>query len=308
MSRNLLSWIILVLLAITWGSSFILIKKGLVSFSSDEVGALRIIISFLFLLPLAILRIRRVKRKDFLYLFIVGLVGSVAPAFLFAKAQTGIDSNLAGILNSLTSLFTLIVGLSFFGLKTKWFNVLGVFLALMGAVGLISVSGDNSFTFNLTYSAYVIIATICYAFNVNIVKNYLKHLDSIAITSVSFFMVGLPLIAYLFLFTDFSGQIAGGGEALAGLAYISILAVVGTGLALMAFNYLIKISSPIFASSVTYLIPVVAIMWGVFDGETFKPNYLIWVLLILLGVILVNTNYQNRFFKRLTSRIKNTKK
>lgn len=284
-------------MALTWGSSFILIKKGLEVYSSQEVGALRIAISFIVLLPFAITRLRGISGKDYIYLFIIGLVGSVAPAFLFAKAQTGIDSNLAGILNSLTSLFTLIVGVSFFSLKTRWFNVFGVFLGLLGAIGLISVSGGQSFELNLGYSLYVIIATVCYAFNVNIVKKYLVKPDAITITSVSFFLTGIPIIIYILLFTDFSQQLVSDKDALHGLMYIAILAVFGTGMALIAFNYVIKISSPIFAASVTYLIPIVAIMWGIIDGEKFEAIYVLWIFLILLGVFLVNINYQNKFYE-----------
>ncbi len=291
----------------TWGSSFILIKKGLAVYSSDEVGALRIAISFLVLLPFAITRLSRIRGKDWIYLFIVGLAGSVAPAFLFAKAQTGIDSNLAGILNSTTSLFTLIVGVSFFSLKTRWFNVFGIFLGLAGAIGLISISGGKSFELNFGYSVYVIIATMCYALNVNIVKKCLVKPDAISITSISFLLTGIPIIIYMLIFTDFLHQLVTDNNAISGLMYIAILAVFGTGLALIAFNYVIKISSPIFAASVTYLIPIVAIMWGIIDGEKFESIYVFWIFLILLGVLLVNTNYQNRFFNKLTRRIKGQK-
>ncbi|MCF8227588.1 MAG: EamA family transporter [Bacteroidales bacterium] len=301
LKTKLISWGILIALALTWGSSFILIKKGLGVYSSQEVGALRIIISFLILLPFALMRIKRVQAREWKYLFIIGAVGSVAPAFLFAKAQTGIDSNLAGILNSLTSLFTLIIGLVFFQLKTRWFNVFGVFLGLIGAVGLISVSGGNNFSGNIGHSVFVIIATICYAINVNVLKKYLKRLDAFTITTISFFLMGIPLIIYLLIFTDFIAQLQTDADAMEGLLYISILAVFGTGLALIAFNYLIKISSVIFSASVTYLIPVVAVIWGIIDGEIFEAYYFAWIALILLGVYLVNLNYQNRFMKRLAS-------
>ncbi|MCF8376224.1 MAG: EamA family transporter [Bacteroidales bacterium] len=305
---KIMSWLILIVLAMTWGSSFILIKKGLEVYSSQEVGALRIVISFLFLLPFALRNIKKVRAKELAILSIIGLVGSVGPAFLFAKAQTGIDSNLAGILNSLTSLFTLLVGLLFFQLKTRWFHVLGVILGLFGAIGLIQVSGGHTFSFNLQYSAYVILATICYAFNVNLVKKYMKRLDSITITSVSFFMVGLPILLYLLFFTDFTRQIHSDHQAWTGLMYIGILAVFGTGLALIIFNYLIKISSPVMAASVTYLIPIVAIFWGIADGEKFEAVYLLWIALTLIGVFLVNLNYQNPFIKKTQLRFRKTKK
>jgi drug/metabolite transporter (DMT)-like permease len=288
-SKNLvIAWTTLVFLALIWGSSFILIKKGLLYYSSSEVGALRISIAFLFLSPLAVMRIRTISARDWGYLALVGMIGSGFPAFLFAKAQTGLDSNLAGILNSLTPLFTLIIGLSIFSLRVKWFNIAGVLVGLTGAVGLISISGGRSFDFNIQYAAYIIVATILYATNVNIVKYRLKDVDAVTITAFSFFIIGLPVTIYLLAFTGFVEKLSSVPGALAGLGYISVLAVIGTGLALIAFNRLVKIASPLFAASVTYLIPIVAIAWGMLDGEKILPVSFLWMALILAGILLVN--------------------
>ena len=278
---------ILLALMLTWGSSFILIKRGLEIYSDVEVGALRICITFLVFIPF-INRYKRIKVHHWKYLLVVGFVGSAAPAFLFAKAQTGIDSNLAGILNSLTPLFTLIVSLSFFRNKSRLINILGVIIGLIGAAGLIYFSGDKGFVFNFSFAVYVIIASICYAISVNFVKNFLQDLDSITITVFSFLLIGLPVLFYLMFITGFTHQLVSNNRALEGLGYIGILAIIGTGVALTAFNYLVKITNAVFASSVTYLIPVVAIFWGIIDGEKFKVIYLFWIALILLGVFLVN--------------------
>jgi drug/metabolite transporter (DMT)-like permease len=283
-----IAWSILAGLALIWGSSFILIKRGLEYFSSTEVGALRISIAFLFLSPIALIRIKRIAWREWKLFLLVGLIGSGFPAFLFAKAQTGIDSSLAGILNSLTPLFTMIVGLSFFSLKPKWFNIAGVLIGLTGAIGLISVSGGKGFEFNFQYAIYIIIATICYATNVNIVKYKLKETDALTITAFSFFTIGFPVLLYLFIFTDFLRQISAEPEALKGLGYITILAVVGTGIALIAFNKLVKLASPVFAASVTYLIPVVAVIWGAIDAEEIRGQSFLWMGVILMGIFLVN--------------------
>jgi drug/metabolite transporter (DMT)-like permease len=288
-SRDLIiAWIIFAGLALTWGSSFILIKRSLDFFSSAEVGALRISITFLFLLPFAIPRIKKLSPREWKYLALVGIIGSVLPAFLFAKAQTGIDSSLAGILNSLTPLFTLIISLSFFSYRAKWFNIAGVLIGLIGAIGLISISGGKGFEFNFQYAVYIIIATICYATNVNVVKYKLPGTDALTITVMSFFIIGLPLMIYLFLFTDFLYQLTTEPQTFKGLGYMAILSIVGTGLALMAFNKLVKLGSPVFASSVTYLIPVVAVSWGTIDGEKLAVFSFIWMAVIILGIFLVN--------------------
>ena len=164
----------MIVLMFIWGSSYILMKRGLESFSAPQVGALRISIAFLFLLPFAVHRIRRVK-KEKLYIFaIAGLLGNGIPAYLFAEAQTGIDSQIAGILNSVAPLFTLLTGALFFGVRAKWFNVTGVFIGLAGAIGLLSADASGSFNNNFSKGAFVIIATILYATNINVVKKYLK--------------------------------------------------------------------------------------------------------------------------------------
>ena len=288
LNKKSVAWLILVFLAVVWGSCFILIKKSLVVFASDEVGSLKVLISFLLLLPFAIIRRRKLKKKNLFYISIVALIGSLAPAFLFAKAQTGIESHLAGILNSLTYLFTMLIGMFFFGIKTRWYNFIGIAIGFFGAAGLIGVSGGNGFHFNLSYAVYAIIATICYAINVNIVKRYLHDVDALSITIFSVMILGIPMAIYVFFFTDSPQQIINQSEALGALGYIIILAILKTGLAQISFNHLIKISSPVFASSVTYLIPIVAIFWGILDGEKFKLVYLIWISLILFGVFLVN--------------------
>ena len=289
--QTYIPWLILLGLVLTWGSSFILIKQGLESFSYDSnvVGSLRIVITFLVLLPFALMKIRRIRKREWKILFVVGIISNGAPAYLFAYAQTGIDSNMAGILNSLTPLFTLLIGFTFFYLKTRWFNILGIFAGLAGAVGLIHYSGDGGFIFNFHYAVFILIATICYATAVNIIKTHLEDLDAVSITAFSFFIIGFPVTFYLFFFTDFLDLLAGSRAAWEGLGYISVLAIMGTAIALIFFNQLIKMTNALFAASVTYMIPVVAIAWGIIDGERLEWNYLIWIFLILGGVYLVNT-------------------
>ena len=289
MNKSWFPYIVLFFLALTWGSSFILIKRGLEVFSSSEVGALRVVITWLFLLPFALKRMKGFTPRHWLLFAVVGVVGSLAPAFLFAAAQKGIDSSLAGILNSLTPLFTLITGMIFFKLKPKWFNVAGVLLGLAGAAGLVSVSGTGNFNFNLGYSLLIVIAAICYAVNVNVIKRYLQSVHPITITSMAFFTIGPAIAIYLIGFTPFLETMAYNPESLHGLGYISILAIAGTGIALMLFNKVIQLTSAVFASSVTYFIPIIALLWGIADGEHFKAGFVLFVALVIIGVLLVNT-------------------
>lgn len=284
----LIDWLVLIALMLIWGSSFILIKRGLEVFSSVQLGALRVSISFLALLPLAVTRIRKIKKKNIHLFIIAGLLGNGIPAFLFAKAQTGMDSYMAGILNSLTPLFTLIAGVLFFSRHTRFINVFGVIIGLIGAIGLLSVAGAGSFSLNIGPASLVIIATICYAFQMNFIKNYLTGYDPITIASVAFIFIGVPSLIFLTASTDFLQLMTNMPGSWEGLGYVSILAIFGTSIAIIANFWLIKRTSAMFSSSVTYLMPIVSTMWGIVDGESFLIGFAIWIVIILAGVYMAN--------------------
>jgi drug/metabolite transporter (DMT)-like permease len=302
---ELLDWLVLIGLMLIWGSSFILIKKGLLSFDNLQVGALRVSISFFALLPLAIVRLHKLKIRNIHLFLIAGLMGNALPAFLFARAQTGMDSLMAGILNSLTPLFTLLLGVWFFGKKTHWLNVMGVFIGFIGAAGLLYVAGGGSFKVSILPALFVILATICYAVQMNFIKNYLTGYDPITIASLAFVFIGIPAVAYLVLFSDFLYRMSHVPGSWQGLGYIAILSVLGTAIAIIANFWLIKRTSALFASSVTYLMPMVSIAWGILDGEPFLIIFAIWIVVILLGVYMANRppDRMKRFFRYVRSRI-----
>lgn len=285
--KNYIQWILLFSLVIIWGSSFILMKRTLEFYSNNALGAMRITFAGLVLFPFVFKRFRKLSKKQWFWLTIVGLIGNTFPAFLFAKAQTGIDSSLAGILNSTTPLFTLLVGLAIYKLKAHWINYVGIVLGFVGAVMIIIAKNGGNIDFNIQYSMYVILATVFYAFNLNVVKYNLKDTDPYTIAIVSYSIVVFPAIIYLFGGTDFLESFKHEGAGLA-LIYPAILGIFGSALAIVIFNNLIKISGVLFSASVTYLIPIVASIIGFIDGEIFKPIYVLWVFLILLGVFMVN--------------------
>ena len=280
-------WILLFSLVIIWGSSFILMKRSLEYFSPFELGALRIAFAGLALLPFVFKRMKGIAPKTWLQLIIVGLIGNTIPAFLFAYAQTGIPSSQAGILNSTTPLFALLVGLIFYKIKISWYNVLGVFIGLFGAVLIIYGQSDGNLQFNFFYSSLVLIASVLYAFNLNLIKQHLSNVESFTIAVISYFVLLGPVLIYLFVGTDFIHTIQEPGN-LQGLIYPAILGVLGSALAISLFNILIKLKSVLFAASVTYMIPIVALFFGIFDGESFPPINFLWVAAILGGVLLVN--------------------
>jgi len=277
---------ILLLLAFVWGSSFILMKIGLKSFSPDQAGALRILLASLALLPLSLRNLKNIQKKDLKSLLIAGFIGSFFPAFLFMKAETQINSSLAGMLNSLTPVFTLLVGLLFHKTEIRWMQVAGLTLGLLGASGLILAGEGFSLDAVNSYAFYIVLATCFYAISINQIKAKLGHLSGIQVTSLSFLFIGPVALIYL-LTTDLSPVAASPGWPVHLLA-LATLAIVGTALAMLLMNTLIRHSTAVAASSVTYIIPVFAILWGVLDGEKITLLHLLCMGLILSGVYLIS--------------------
>lgn len=277
---------ILLLIAFVWGSSFILMKIGLKSFSSEQAAGIRMLLAALVLLPYSIKHLKGLKKSDLKSLLIAGFIGSFIPAFLFTKAQTQIDSALAGMLNSLTPVFTLIVGLLFHKIQFKWKQVVGLILGLSGALGLITYGKELSLGQNNSYGLLIVLATVFYAININQIKARLAHLRGVQITSLAFFFT-LPASLIYLLTTDFAPVIANPNWPIHFLA-LAALGIIGTAVAMLLMNSLIRHVSPVYASSVTYIIPIFAIGWGVMDGEKIGITHLVCMSLILLGVYLIN--------------------
>jgi len=285
-------WIFLILLASIWGSSFILMKKGLETFSFYQVAAMRIFISFLFFIPIIVIKIRKLAIKDIKSLLIVGLLGNLIPAFLFTKAQTEINSTLAGMLNSLTPFFTLIVGVLFYGSKTKITKVVGILVGMIGAIGLISGGSLNVFSGNNTAGLFIVLATSFYGISLNEVKTNLKNLDGVSITAFAFLFAGPIAGAYL-LFSDFSPALAK-PEFFGGFISVALLAILSSGIAAIISNTLIGYTSAIFTSSVTYIIPIFAIFWGFVDGESVTILQILFMTVIFSGVYMINANLSKK--------------
>jgi drug/metabolite transporter (DMT)-like permease len=278
----------LFVLVLIWGSSFIMIKRGLEVYSSLEVGAIRIFVSFLVLSPFAVQRLSKIPKEKLRYVFIIGLIGTGFPAFLFARAQTHIDSSLAGILNSLTPLFTMLAGFLFFSQKLHRINVTGVLTGLVGAVGLIYATSDGAFELNFSFAIYAILATVLYAIQSNMIKYYLNDTDPVSIASVGFFFIGFPAGIYLFAFTDFAENLISHENGISAFLHIVFLGIFGSAIAIIIFNKLVQITTAVFASSVTYFVPVIALVWGIFDGEKFPVPAFVFSAVIIAGVFMVN--------------------
>ena len=284
--------IAIALLALTWGSSFILMKNamrdemGKQVLAPDQVAALRMGIASVLLLPVSIRAFRKIKVREWKYLAVVGLLGSGIPAVLFATAQQHLDSSLAGILNTLTPLFTLLIGVTFFRKQFRWMQLLGIMIGLSGAVSLIIMNQSGSSS-NPMFAALIILATLFYGISVNTISAKIPHIHPLHITALSLLLAGIPWSIYLAQ-TDFTDIVANHHHGWTSVGYVAVLAIFGTCMANMLYFWLTQQTSPLFASSVTYLMPMVAVGWGVEDGESLTAIHLMCGLVILAGVWLVN--------------------
>ena len=287
------AWALLLILACIWGTSFILMKKGLVVFSAMELGAARVSVAALLLLPFALRHVGKVERSRFKWLALSGVIGTLIPAFLFAYAETKLASGLAGVLNALTVVFTLLVGALLFRQRLTGLRVLGILLGLVGTVVMLLLGGSGGDATpagegNAWYGLYILVATMGYGLSVNVIKYKLGGLTPVAVTAVLLLLIGGPALAYLLLGTGFVHKLAVVPGAWAAFGYIALLATMSTAVAMVLFNRLIQQSTALFASSSTYLIPIVALAWGALDGEAFNLWHFAGMVVILAGVLIIH--------------------
>ena len=287
MTNTIKKWVYLITLSIIWGSSYILIKKGLVGLTPLQLGSTRIIMTTVILMIFGWKQLQKIPKNAWKWIILTGFFGTFFPSYLFAFAETVIDSSVAAVLNGMTPLFTLILGLLFFNSSFKWMKIIGVLVGFGGTLVLVS----NEFTMRSGLSSWyaflVVAATLCYSINVNLIKHKLQGVPALAIALGNFIAIVIPAFVVL-LFEDFPcTKIISSSEVSSSIGYILILSLFGTALAKVMFNELVSISTAVFSISITYLLPIVAIAWGILDGEQFTLIQWLGCALILLGVYLI---------------------
>lgn len=280
-------YFILFVLGATWGSSFILMKFGLRSFTAIEVALLRISISFLVLSPFVLYHLRTIPKDKWKWLAAAGILGNGIPAFMFALGLSKINSSLGGIINATAPLFTLLVGTVFFAMQFGKNAVWGVFVGLIGTVYLIIFSGNGLGDTDGLYVLFPLIGSLCYGFSSNIIKLKLKELKPIVVTGAAL-MTLAPITIFFVFYLEIPQKAMQSTLATESFLYISLLSVMGTSFAVLVFNYLIKHTTVLFAASVTYLVPMFAIALGFFAGENISIHYFLGMGIIILGVWLTN--------------------
>jgi drug/metabolite transporter (DMT)-like permease len=292
LNNKLINWLIFIALSFIWGSSFILMKEGLQHLSAFQVASLRIISSGLVLLPVAYKSYQQIPRNKILITFMSGVLGSLLPAYLFCIAEQGIDSALAGVLNSLTPIFVIIIGALFFKSPTSLNKVIGIVIAFAGSILLFLSQPDFSHNSNAFYVLLVVIATIMYGINVNMVHRHLSDIPSLRIASLALSLNAIPALIVL-IFTGYFKYDFSDKGILISTGFSCILGIFGTAVASVIFYMLIKRAGAVFSSMVTYGIPFVAIMWGIVYGEEIGWKQVVSLIIILLGVYVANRRVKN---------------
>ncbi len=281
-------WILMILLSIIWGSSFILIKKSLEHFTPYQVGALRVMIAGIILMPIAIAKYKLFPKKHLKWLILAALTGNFIPMFLFPIAETQVSSSIAGIINSMMPIFVIIVGSLLWKFQTNKQQMIGVFISFTG-VCILAFGGDEKAEFKLLPILILLLATFLYAISTTTVKSKLMGVSSTILSAFVFsFVLFLPSVAVL-LSTGFASEFSLNSGTLLGLLFVSLLSVFGTGLAMMMNYRLLKVSTPLFASTVTLIMPIVAIIWGFLDGEKLSLLQLFGAAIIIGGLLFLRS-------------------
>lgn len=277
-------WVLLILLSLIWGSSFILIKKSLDHFSPYQVGALRVLIAGIILMPIAISKYRLFPKRHLKWLILAAFTGNFIPMFLFPIAETEISSSIAGIINSMMPIFVIIVGTLFWKFETTKRQMTGIFISFTGVCMLAFGGGDDA-KFKIFPILLLLSATLCYAISTTTVKSKLMEVSSTILSAFVFsFILFLPSLVAL-VSTGFVSNFTFSKENMIGLMFVSLLSIFGTGLAMIMNYRLLKVSTPLFASTVTLLMPIVAIIWGILDGEKLTILQFVGASVIIAGLI-----------------------
>jgi drug/metabolite transporter (DMT)-like permease len=278
-----------IFLMIIWGSSFILIKKGLICYSPIEVASLRLSSAMVVLIGFAITHLRKIPTSKYKHLFFSAVVAMGLPGFFFAYAQTpvvGVSSSISGVLNALTPLMTFVVGIIFFNQPFIKGKIIGLLMGFGGSALLILINSKGQLNIN-AYAFFVLAATMCYGINVNYIKRYLADVPSFQLSTVTVTMIGIAVLPFIF-FSDIITKYQVSDNHKQAFWAIVALGILGTAVAQIVFNKMLTYTSALVASSITYFIPIVAVLWGVFDGEVLLFWHYAGMLLIIGGVLMMN--------------------
>ena len=288
MNNEKQKWVLLIILSIIWGSSFILIKKSLEHYTPYQVGALRVLISGIVLLPVALKNIKLFPTKNIKWLVLAALCGNFFPMFLFPMAETQISSSIAGIVNSMMPIFVILIGSLLWKFPTNKIQIIGVLVSFSGACVLTLGSHDNG-SLKIIPILLLLLATLMYAISTTTVKFKLHNIPAKILSAYVFGLVLTLPSLFALIISGFFSDFKLSENHIEGLGYILILSLIGTGLAMMINYKLLSISTPLFASTTTLLMPIIAIIWGIIDGEKLSFIQYIGGAIIIAGLLFLRS-------------------
>ena len=299
MNNKILKWILFLALCIIWGSSFILMKWGMFdshqqkTLSPYQVAALRMLSSGIIMLPFVKKAWQDIPKSTIIYIVLSGWLGSFFPAFLFCIAETKLDGAFVGSLNALTPLFVIIIGALFYKRIVLYKNVVGVVIGWLGCLVLTYAGNQHQPLVYFAYTGLVILATVLYGINVNMVQQKLTWVPSTSIAAIAFASLIPPALMILYFSNFFTLPLLTSTYFVSTLASC-VLGIVGTAIASILFYKLVKTAGGLFASLVTYGIPFVAIAWGIYFGENITWLHVTALTIILIGVWIANQSNKKK--------------
>lgn len=285
------NWALLILCSIIWGFSYFFIKHSLIAFDPVQVATIRAVSAGIILVPFVIVAFLKIPRNKYGYVLLCAIVGNGIPMYIYPLAQTHISSALTGIINSLTPLCTYFIGILFFRMKNTGLKLTGVLLGLAGVSGLIFFRPSAQLDADIFYLCIALVAPVLYGLNANLLKKYLMGMPAVPLTALMYFFLMVPA-GFMLFYSDVPEQIQTDPAAKSSLVYALLLGVLGTAVAMSLFNILIKRADIMFAASISYLMPVVAVLLGVLDNETLALYEISGLLMILAGVLMINLKQQ----------------
>ena len=283
---DLLSWGYFLFLSLTWGSSFILIKRGLEGFTLWQSATIRIVVAAIILTGFAVSHVKKIPKSKLKFIFLSSILGMFAPSYLFCAAEVNLSSSITGVLNALTPAFAVIAGFVFFKKSFRLFQSIGLMIGFIGTACLVLINTDSNIEIN-RYAFLVMLAACFYGININVVKNHLAEINPFHITTVAVSFSGILGLIVLFA-TGYKSYVNIQPQQVTPLLALATLGIMGTAFAQIALNKLIKRTSVVFASSNTYIIPIVAVMWGLLDGEKLHIWHFVGMAGIILGILVLN--------------------
>ncbi|MBS1620742.1 MAG: DMT family transporter [Bacteroidetes bacterium] len=287
MNNRFISWIVFILLSFIWGSPFIIMKLSKESLPPLLITSLLIFSAGIVLLPFAVLHIAKIPRRKIGIVIIAGIFGNFLPAFLYPIAiSNNIDSALAGILNSLTPIFVIILGLLFFKSRISSVKAIGVFIGFAGMCLLTLMERSIHFQ-NSEYALLIVLAAISYAVNILLVGHFLKDQNPFHITTVSISFLVIPT-AFILWQQNFPALNFHDSGVIWSVIAVALLGITGTAIATGLFYILLKKGGGVFASMIIYGTPFVALFWGFIYHEKITALRIVSLVIILAGVYLAS--------------------